>query len=184
MLEEEEDTEDLYIHFAEFEEFCKEWERARAIFKYALDHVPKGKADALYARFVKFEKQHGNRDNIEEVLSAKKRLQVRTRGRPMDPLWLQLQRRSSSIATCSDLSGGKRARYVFEERTLTATGLDRCEAYAYGRASPERPASAAASAASNAVCTVQPERMLSSPRWCGAVRGAGGAAAEQLRCVV
>lgn len=77
MLEEEEDTEDLYIHFAGFEEFCKEFERARAIYKYALDHVPKGKADALYGRFVKFEKQHGNRDSIEEVLSAKKRLQVR-----------------------------------------------------------------------------------------------------------
>ena len=76
MLEEEEDTEDLYIHFAEFEEFCKEFERARAIFKYALDHVPKGKAEALYARFVTFEKQHGDRETIEEVLSAKKRLQV------------------------------------------------------------------------------------------------------------
>lgn len=78
MLAEEEGTEDLYLFFAEFEEFCREFERARAIYKYALDHVPKGRADALYARFVTFEKQHGDRESIEEVLSAKKRLQVRS----------------------------------------------------------------------------------------------------------
>jgi hypothetical protein len=77
ILEDEFDVEDLYLYFAEFEEFCKEFERARAIYKYALDHVPKGRADVLYARFVKFEKQHGDRESIEEVLSAKKRLQVR-----------------------------------------------------------------------------------------------------------
>ena len=77
VLEDEEDTEDLYINFADFEVFCKEHARARAIFKYALDHVPKGRAEALYAKFVTFEKQHGDRESIEEVLSAKKRLQVR-----------------------------------------------------------------------------------------------------------
>ena len=76
MLAEEEGTEDLYLFFAEFEEFCREFERARAIYKYALDHVEKSRADALYARFVTFEKQHGDRESIEEVLSAKKRLQV------------------------------------------------------------------------------------------------------------
>jgi hypothetical protein len=77
VLEEEEDADDLYVHFADFEEFCKEPDRARTIYRYALDHVPRGKVDALYARFAAFEKKHGNRDDIEEVLLSKKRLQVR-----------------------------------------------------------------------------------------------------------
>ena len=68
--------EDLYVHFANFEEFCKETERARAIYRYALDHVPRSKVDELYARFVAFEKKQGSRTDIEDVLLSKKRLQV------------------------------------------------------------------------------------------------------------
>lgn len=49
------------MRFAEFEEMVKEPERARAIYKYALDHLPKSAAQQLYARFVTFEKQHGSR---------------------------------------------------------------------------------------------------------------------------
>lgn len=79
VLEGEDDIESLYVHFAEFEEFCKEPERARAIYKFALDHVGRESADGLYSRFVAFEKKHGDRDHIEEVLLSKKRLQVRTR---------------------------------------------------------------------------------------------------------
>lgn len=55
---------------AEFEEKCKEPERARAIFKYALDHIPKGQAQDVYKRFVQFEKQHGDREGIEVSLLA------------------------------------------------------------------------------------------------------------------
>ena len=40
-------------------------ERARAIFKYALDHIPKAQANDVYRRFVTFEKQHGDREGIE-----------------------------------------------------------------------------------------------------------------------
>lgn len=76
MLEEEDDVDDLYVHFANFEEFCKETERARAIYRYALDHVPRSKVDELYARFVAFEKKQGSRTDIEDVLLSKKRLQV------------------------------------------------------------------------------------------------------------
>ena len=57
--------EELFIKFAEFEERCKEHERARAIYKYALDHIPKAQADGVYQRFVVFEKQHGDREGIE-----------------------------------------------------------------------------------------------------------------------
>lgn len=57
--------EELFIKFAEFEEKCKEPERARAIFKYALDHIPKAQAQDVYKKFVQFEKQHGDREGIE-----------------------------------------------------------------------------------------------------------------------
>lgn len=60
--------EELFIKFAEFEEKCKEPERARAIYKYALDHIPKGQAQDVYKRFVAFEKQHGDREGIEVCL--------------------------------------------------------------------------------------------------------------------
>lgn len=55
----------MYLRFAKFEEACKEPERARAIFKFALDNVPKAEAEELYKEFVLFEKQHGNREGIE-----------------------------------------------------------------------------------------------------------------------
>lgn len=37
----------------------------RAIYKYALDHLPKSQAGELYRRFVQFEKQQGDREGIE-----------------------------------------------------------------------------------------------------------------------
>ena len=50
-LGEDGQTEELFVSFAEFEEkWCKERERARAIYKYALDHVPKGQAEELYRK--------------------------------------------------------------------------------------------------------------------------------------
>lgn len=57
--------EELFIKFAEFEERCKEHDRARAIYRYALDHIPKNQADTVYQRFVSFEKQYGDREGIE-----------------------------------------------------------------------------------------------------------------------
>lgn len=53
--------EEFFLRFAEFEEIVKEHDRARAIYKYALDQLPRGAAQTLYARFVAFEKQHGSR---------------------------------------------------------------------------------------------------------------------------
>ena len=57
--------EELFLRFAEFEERVKEPERARAIYKYALDNIPRTQADAVYRRFAAFEKQHGDREGIE-----------------------------------------------------------------------------------------------------------------------
>ena len=53
----------------------KETDRARAIYRYALDHIPRAQAEGLYARFVAFEKQHGSREGIEDVVLSKRRFQ-------------------------------------------------------------------------------------------------------------
>jgi hypothetical protein len=41
--------------------------------RYALDHIPKNQATSLYQRFVSFEKQHGDRQGIEDVVVSKRR---------------------------------------------------------------------------------------------------------------
>ncbi|PRW59332.1 Crooked neck 1 [Chlorella sorokiniana] len=72
-LGEDANNEELFLRFAEFEEKVKEVERARAIYKYALDHLPKSQAGELYRRFVQFEKQQGDREGIEEVIVSERR---------------------------------------------------------------------------------------------------------------
>lgn len=43
------------------------------IYKLALDRVPKDQAQDLYRRYIAFEKQHGERDEIEDVVLNKRR---------------------------------------------------------------------------------------------------------------
>eukprot|EP00884_Botryococcus_braunii_P014025 jgi/Botrbrau1/22623/Bobra.176_1s0051.1 len=74
-LGEDGQTEELYLKFAEFEELCKEADRARAIYRYALDHIPRAQASAVYERFVQFEKRHGDRTGIEDVIDSERRFQ-------------------------------------------------------------------------------------------------------------
>ncbi|KAM0944487.1 putative tetratricopeptide-like helical domain superfamily [Dioscorea sansibarensis] len=75
LLAEDEEAEQLFVAFAEFEERCKETERARCIYKFALDHIPKGRAEDLYRKFVAFEKQYGDREGIEDAIVGKRRFQ-------------------------------------------------------------------------------------------------------------
>jgi crooked neck len=72
-LDDEANDESLFIAFAQFEEMCNEFERAREVFKYALDHVPKHRATALYQVYTDFEKKHGNRSTVEDVILSKRR---------------------------------------------------------------------------------------------------------------
>ncbi|CAD7695161.1 unnamed protein product [Ostreobium quekettii] len=72
-LGEDGETEELFMKFAEFEEKVKETERSRAIYKYALDHLPKSQASRLYERYLAFEKQHGEREGIEQAILSKRR---------------------------------------------------------------------------------------------------------------
>ncbi|XLU46496.1 hypothetical protein S245_041310, partial [Arachis hypogaea] len=74
-LADDEEAEQLFVAFAEFEERCKETERARGIYKFALDHIPKGRAEDLYRKFVAFEKQYGDREGIEDAIVGKRRFQ-------------------------------------------------------------------------------------------------------------
>ena len=74
-LGEDANDEVFFMAFAKFEERCKEWERARVIYKYALDNIPKAECQELYKTFVSFEKQHGDREGIEDVIVGKRRYQ-------------------------------------------------------------------------------------------------------------
>lgn len=65
----------VFIAFARFEIRMKEYERARAIFKFGLDKLPKALSDSLYKQYSLFEKQYGQRDSIEDVVATKRRLQ-------------------------------------------------------------------------------------------------------------
>ncbi|KAJ5079901.1 crooked neck-like protein [Anaeramoeba ignava] len=67
--------ESYYCAFAKFEEEQKEFDRARAIYKYGLDHISKKQAVQLYKEFISFEKQNGNQTEIEEVIYSKRKFQ-------------------------------------------------------------------------------------------------------------
>ena len=67
--------QNIYVSFAKFEIRCKELERARAIFKYALEKLDKEKSTNLYNSYTQFEKQYGGQEGIEDVVISKRRVQ-------------------------------------------------------------------------------------------------------------
>ena len=73
--EKAEEEERLLLAYASFEERQREYERARGIFRYALDHVKAASVSTLFERYSQFEKQHGEREQLELVILAKRRLQ-------------------------------------------------------------------------------------------------------------
>jgi crooked neck len=66
--------EKLFMAYAKFEAKLKEIERARAIYKFALDRMPRAKSANLHKAFTQFEKQYGDRDGIEDVILSKRRV--------------------------------------------------------------------------------------------------------------
>ncbi len=66
--------EKLFIAFAQFEEGLKEHERARVIYKYALDNMPKERCEELYKAYTIHEKKFGERVGIENVIMKKRKL--------------------------------------------------------------------------------------------------------------
>ena len=87
--------EKLFIAYAKFESKLKEYERARAIYKYALDRMPRSKSTNLHRQYTQFEKQFGERDGIEDVIFSKRRVQYEesVKERPKDyDAWIDYAR--------------------------------------------------------------------------------------------
>eukprot|EP01138_Halocafeteria_seosinensis_P004022 gb/GECG01004113.1/.p1 GENE.gb/GECG01004113.1/~~gb/GECG01004113.1/.p1 ORF type:complete len:766 (+),score=139.72 gb/GECG01004113.1/:1-2298(+) len=67
--------EELFLAFASFEERSREFERARAIYKQGIDVLPNDASGELYKAYVAFEKKHGEREDVEDVVVRKRREQ-------------------------------------------------------------------------------------------------------------
>lgn len=67
--------ESLFIAFAKFEEGQKEHDRARVIYRYALDHMPKEKCSTLYNEYTRHEKKYGDKSSIDDVITSKRKFQ-------------------------------------------------------------------------------------------------------------
>lgn len=55
--------------------FPLQHDRARAIYKYALEHIPKERAQDLYKNYTIHEKKYGDRTGIEDVIVSKRKFQ-------------------------------------------------------------------------------------------------------------
>lgn len=51
-----------------------QYERARVIYKYALDHLPKDRCEEVYKAYSMYEKRYGDRAAIEDVVVSKRKL--------------------------------------------------------------------------------------------------------------
>ncbi|KAK3900729.1 Pre-mRNA-splicing factor clf-1 [Staphylotrichum tortipilum] len=65
--------ERLFIAFARFEARQKEYERARAIYKFGLDNLPRSQSMGLHSQYTTFEKQFGDKEGVEDVVLTKRR---------------------------------------------------------------------------------------------------------------
>ncbi|GAA5924690.1 hypothetical protein JCM1841_006386 [Sporobolomyces salmonicolor] len=68
-------SQSLYSSFAKMEVRHKEYDRARVIYKFALDRLPRSRSTQIYAAYSNFEKQFGTRTGIEVTILGKRRLQ-------------------------------------------------------------------------------------------------------------
>lgn len=96
--------EQLLLEFAKWEATQKEWDRARAIFKFGLQHLPPANAQKLRAGYVLLEKQYGTFDTLNWaiLLHRKSLYEMRLATTPtnMDVWWdlISLVRESGSDA--------------------------------------------------------------------------------------
>lgn len=66
--------EDFFISFIKFEVKNQEYDRARVLFRYGLDKIPKERHQKLYKYYIKFEKTYGTKESIDEVIYTKRRI--------------------------------------------------------------------------------------------------------------
>jgi crooked neck len=91
--------EKLFIAYARFEAKLKEFERARAIYRHALDRLPRSRSTALQKSYTTFEKQFGDREGVQNVILAKRRVQYeeQLKERPRDyDIWFDFARLEES----------------------------------------------------------------------------------------
>jgi crooked neck len=99
----------LFIEYARFETRLKEIDRARAIYKFALDRMPRSRTVNLQKAFTKFEKQFGDRDEVEDVILSKRRVyyeeQVRENPKNYDAWidWVRLEELSGDMDRVRDV---------------------------------------------------------------------------------
>lgn len=70
-----EKAQTVYTAFAKLEVRAREYDRARAIYKYILERLPRSKSQGVYASYTRFEKQFGNRQDVEDTVLGKRRIQ-------------------------------------------------------------------------------------------------------------
>jgi len=123
--EEEDDLEraqSIYTAFAKMESRHKEYDRARTVYKYALDRLPRSKSVGLYASYTNFEKQFGDRAGIEATVLGKRRIQYEEElahsGQLNYDVWFEYARlEESALKSCDHDSPEKaveRIREVYE----------------------------------------------------------------------
>lgn len=66
--------EKIYVAYARFETSLKEYERARVIYKYALDRMARSQSQNLHRDYTTFEKRFGDSEGLDEVIFAKRRV--------------------------------------------------------------------------------------------------------------
>lgn len=65
----------VYTAFAKMETRMQEYERARVIYKYALERLPRSKSAGIFSSYNRFEKQFGTRQGVEDTVLGKRRIQ-------------------------------------------------------------------------------------------------------------
>ena len=70
-----EKAQSVFTAFAKMETRLKEFERARVIYKYALERLPRSKSEGIYSSYTRFEKQFGTMASVEDTVIGKRRIQ-------------------------------------------------------------------------------------------------------------
>lgn len=109
-------SEKVIMEFCRFEVRMKELERARFLYKWALDRLPRSKSRNLHKAYTTFEKQFGDADGVEDVVLEKRRVlyneEVQKNPRNYDS-WLDLAR-LEEISGAHSVDGHERVRDVYE----------------------------------------------------------------------
>lgn len=117
----EHSDEHLFISFARFETRMKEYERARVIYQFGIESLAKENSEVLRDQFSKFEKQFGDKNEIELAILEKRRAHYEKeleRSPSSYDLWFEFLKLEESFienrSVCSE-NDIKRVRDVYEK---------------------------------------------------------------------